>query len=244
MTESTASSATSASKQPSFWEDLLDIYFSPADVFRRQQNQSVWPPMLFVAVAAGLIFFFTYNTLQPIFEAEFMKSVQQQARGAELTAEQLAAPRKFAEMIARFGIGPIMLVTMFVLGVVSWIVGKVVGAKQTFHVALAVAAWAFMPRVLAFVLSGVQGLLLDTSTMTSQLSLSIGPARFFDPETTNPVLFQLLGRFDLFTLWVTVLLAVGLYVTGKVSKGNAAAFGVIMWILGSIPVLRAGFLAS
>ena len=75
---------------------------------------------------------------------------------------------------------------------------------------------------------------MDPAKLTSQLALSIGPARFFDPDTTNPLLFQVLGRFDLFTLWSTVLLAIGLYVTGKVTKDRAVIFGVLIWIVGSI----------
>jgi hypothetical protein len=51
-------------------------------------------------------------------------------------------------------------------------------------------------------------------------------------------MFQMAGRLDLITIWVTVLLAVGLAVTGKVSKGKAAAFGVLIWLVGSLPALR------
>lgn len=246
MTESTASSATGASKQPSFWEDLLDIYFSPADVFRRQQNKSVWPPMLFVAIAIGVVFYFTFNTLEPIFEAEFARSMAQRAptSGPQPTAEQLATGRNMMLGVTRYGLAPIMLVTMFVLGVLSWLLGKMFGSKQTFHAALVVAAWAYMPRVVGTVVNGIQGLLLDPSTLKSALSLSIGPARFFDPDTTNPLLYQLLGRFDLFTIWVTVLLAIGLYVTGKVSKGNAVGFGVLIWLVGGLQAFQAAYVAS
>lgn len=245
MTESTI--ASTPPKQPSFWEDLLDIYFSPADVFRRWQFKSVWPPMLFVAISVGVIFFVTFNTLEPIFDAEFTRGAAQQAAksgGPTPTPEQMERVRGIATATTRYGISIITLVTMFVLGSVSWVVGKVVGSKQTYHAALVVAAWAYMPRVLGGVLGGVQGLIMDPSKLNSQLALSIGPARFFDVETTNPLLYQVLGRFDLITIWVTILLAVGLYVTGKVSKTNAVVFGVLIWIVGSIPMLRAGLLAS
>src|SRR3989338_4729319 len=39
------------------------------------------------------------------------------------------------------------------------------------------------------------------------------------------------------TIWVTTLLAIGLSVTGKVSRGNAAIAGMLVWILGSLPGL-------
>ena len=36
---------------------------------------------------------------------------------------------------------------------------------------------------------------------------------------------------------MTVLLAVGLHVTGKVPKGKAAIAAIIVWILGALPGL-------
>jgi hypothetical protein len=127
---------------------------------------------------------------------------------------------------------------MFVLGSVSWLVGKLFDSKQTFQAALVVAAWAYMPRILGALINAIQGLLMDPAKMTSLLAISLSPARFMDPESTNPILLQMAGRLDLITIWVTVLLAIGLVVTGKVTKGRAAVFGVIIWIVGSLPQIR------
>ena len=65
-----------------------------------------------------------------------------------------------------------------------------------------------------------------------------------DADATNPLLYQLAGRLDLITIWVTVLLAIGLYVTGKVSKERAVIFGILTFIVGSLQALRAGLLAG
>jgi hypothetical protein len=150
--------------------------------------------------------------------------------------------RSVGENFGRYGVGVIMLATMFILGTVSWLVGKLVGAKQTYNAALVVAAWSYMPRVLGVLINGVQGLLMDPEHLTGQLSISLSPARFMDPETSNQLLYQIAGRFDLITIWVTVLLAIGLYVTGKVSKSSAAVFGVLIWVVGSLPALRQGLM--
>ena len=53
----------------------------------------------------------------------------------------------------------------------------------------------------------------------------------------SPALLGLLGRIDLFTIWVTVLLVIGLAVTGKIPRGRAAIAGVVMWFAGALPVL-------
>lgn len=246
MSESTTASVATPPAQPSFWEDLIDIFFSPAGVFRRWQYKSVWPPMLFVAIAMGVIVALTFNTLEPVFDAEIMRSAALQAKKSGLptpTPEQLALGRRIGIAIARYGISIITLLSIFVVGSVAFVVGKMFKSMQTYHAALVVAAWAYMPRLLGTVANGIQGLLMDTSKMTSVQSLSLGPVRFFDPDATNPLLFQVLGRFDLMIIWETVLLAVGLYVTGKVSKSNAALFGVAIWFVGGLLVLRQGYLA-
>lgn len=235
---------SSAPKSQSFWEDLIDIFISPAGVFRRRQNSSFWPPLLFVSLAVGLIVFVTFNTLEPAFTAEFVRGpAKQMAKNPQMNPEMIKRAGEIGNMVARYAVGVIFFFIILVLGLVTWLVGKLVGSKQGFQTAFVVAAWASMPRVLGAVLNGLQGLLLDESKLTGQLALSIGPARFFDPDTTNPLLYQLLGRFDLLTIWVTVLLAIGVYVTGNVSKGRAVAFGILIWIIGSLPMLRQGFMA-
>jgi hypothetical protein len=244
MTESAASAASSKPAQSSFWEDVIDIFFSPADVFRRRQNRSVWPPMLFVAISIGVIVFATFNTLEPIYAAEFTRNTAKVlAKNPQITQDILDKQRVVSESLGRYGIGVLTLVAMFVLGVVAWLIGKIVGSQQTFQAAIVVAAWSYMPRVLGAVIGGVQGLLMDPAKLNSLLSISLSPARFMDPDATNPVLFQFLGRLDLITIWVTVLLAIGLYVTGKVTKERAVVFGILIWIVGSLPVLQRAYVS-
>jgi ABC-type transport system involved in cytochrome c biogenesis permease component len=40
-----------------------------------------------------------------------------------------------------------------------------------------------------------------------------------------------------FTIWVTVLLAIGLHVVGKIPKQQAAIAAVIVWVVGALPAL-------
>lgn len=244
MTEPAVAERTMpAPAQTSFWEDLIDIFVSPAAVFRRRQGKSVWPPLLFVALAIGVIFFVTFDTLSPIFDAEFTRNAaKQMAANPNIKPEQMEVGRKFAGVAAKYASGLFMLITMTILGLFTWLVGKVVGSVANLHDAMNIAAWSYMPRVLGSIAGAIQGLLMDPSKLNSQLSISLSPARFMDPDASNPLLYQIAGRFDLMTIWVTILLGVGVYVLGKVSKGRATVFAVIIWILGALPALRTAFL--
>lgn len=239
-----SSTAPAAPQKASFWEDLIDIFFSPANVFRRNQDKSVWPPLLFVTLAIGVIFFATYNQLAPIFDAEFTREMAKQAAtNKQLTPEVIEKMKGVSGMITRYGFGVIMFFTMLILGAVSWLVGKLVGSAQTFHSALMVAAWSYMPHIIGAVSGGVQGLLMDPASLTGPTAISLSPARFVPPDQMNPIALQFLGRFDLITIWVTILLAIGLYVTGKVSKSRATVFGIIIWLLGALPALRQAYMS-
>ena len=78
---------------------------------------------------------------------------------------------------------------------------------------------------------------VDTSNLNSRYSLTLGLGRFFDPDTTSPILLGLIGRIDVFTIWITVLIAIGLAVTGKISRGKAAIAAAIVWLVGALPTL-------
>ncbi|HEX7020737.1 MAG TPA: Yip1 family protein [Gemmatimonadaceae bacterium] len=252
MTESTSAPTQGSEYTPatpnaptprvSFWEDLVDIFVQPAAVFRRRETASFWPPLLVVTVLMFVIMFATSGVMQPIFDAEFSRSSAELLRkNPQMTQDMLDRGRKIGEFFTRWGLLVAVPVTIFILGAISWLVGKLVASKQAFHAAMVVVAYAYMVRVLGALLSGVQGLMMDPAKLTSQYSISIGPARFLDPDTANKMLLALCSRLDVITIWLTVLLAIGIYVTGRVSKSRAAVFGVLIWLVGSLPALRQAY---
>jgi len=229
---------TAEPKKPekaSLLDDFMDIFYAPSAVFARRANSNFWIPLLIVSVLLGVIFFANRDLIDPIMEAEFARSMAKSSQ--QLTTDQMEAARKFAGtigMIFAF-VGP--PIAMLMLGVVIWIVGKFFDAKQSVNAAVVVAVFSYVPRVVEGVVNRVEGLLIDTSNLNSRYSLTLGLGRFFDPDTTSPILLGLIGRIDVFTIWVTVLIAIGLAVTGKISRGKAAIAAAIVWLAGALPTL-------
>lgn len=224
---------------PSFWEDAIDIFVSPVGVFRRRANDSFWKPFLFVIIVIGVIVVATFDTtMAPITEAEFQRRMA--ASSQKLTADQMATALNLALKFGRL-IAPIAIAFgMVALGFVTWLVSKLFGAKTTVSQAFVVTAWSYFPRVLGVIAGSVQGLLMDPSKLNSALAISLSPARFMDPDTSNPLLYQLAGRLDITVLWETALLAIGIYVTGKISKNAAFGFAVVIFLIGLLPAVQAG----
>ncbi len=217
------------------WEDFIDIFYAPARVYARRAGAGFGLPMLVVTVLIALIAFANTGVMQPIMDAEFSRTAAaQMAKNPQLTPEMMNKGRGIGEAIARYGAIVFVPVGIFLTGLALWLVGKLVGAAESLTAATMVAAYAFLPRVLEGVLSGVQGLLLDPSQLNGRFRLSLGAGRFLDPDTASPVLLAIVGRLDVFTIWVTVLLVIGLAVTGRIPRSRAAVAGVIMWILGGL----------
>jgi hypothetical protein len=139
--------------------------------------------------------------------------------------------------MAKIGAFVFVPIGIFLTGLMLWVCGKLVEAKQTLGQATMVSSFAFMPRAVEGLVVALQGLWLDPSTFNGRWRVSLGVGRFLDPDATSPALVALLGRLDVFTIWVTVLLAIGLAVTAKIPRSRAAVAAAIVWVLGAAPLL-------
>src|SRR6476646_3955294 len=230
--------ATAPTSPASWWEDFIDIFYAPSQVFARRENSGFAIPMLVVTLLVALIAIANSGVMQPIMDAEFTRATAAaMKKNPQVTAEMMAKGRSFGEAIAKYGAFVLVPVAIFLTGLVLWIVGKFFDAKQTLGAAIMVASYAFVPRIVEGVLNGVQGLLLDPSTLNGRFRISLGLGRFLDPDTASPVMLALLGRVDVFTIWVTVLLAIGLAVTGQIPRSRAAIGAIIVWVLGGLYTL-------
>ncbi len=218
------------------WEDYMDIFYAPASVFARRATSGFGLPMLVVTVLLAALFFANRGVLQPVMDGEFARqSAAMMRKNPAITAEQLAKGRDIGE---KFGAIFIVLgtpVAIFFTGIALWLVGKIFEARQTLAAALMVASYAFLPKVLASIAAGVQGMFMDSASMNGAYRVSLGVGRFFDPDVASAMLLAIVGRLDVFTIWITVLLAIGLSVTGGISRGKAALAAAIVWCLGALP---------
>ena len=229
---------TKSPERASLWEDFLEIFINPAAVFERRKASGFWLPLLVVTVAIAGLFLAFRGAMQPIMDAEYNRAIARvMEQNPQLTPEQLATGKAFQERFASIMIVLGVPVAILLVGLVLWMAGKLVGAVQTVGAACMVAAYSFSPRIVERLVEAAQALFLPEEQLTGRGAVSLGPARFFDPNSASPVLSALLLRADVFTLWVTVLLAIGLRVTGKVPMSKALLAAAIVWLVGGLPSL-------
>ena len=226
-----------APAKASLIEDFVDIFFSPRDVFARREKAGYALVMIIVTLLIGGLFIANRGTMQDLMEAETARAMAEAMKqNPGMTQEQAEMGRKFGGYIMTFGVFIGMPIMMFLTGLGAWLTAKMLGASLSYSAATMIATYSFIPHIVESLAVSVQGLLLDTGALTGKFQLSLGVARFLDPEM-SPGLLGLLGRIDVFTLWVTVLLAIGIGVVAKLPKDKVVVAGVIMWVFGALPAI-------
>jgi Yip1 domain len=229
--------APPAAKPAPLWEDFIDIFYAPSSVFKRRENQSPWPAILIISALILIVTFATYNAMSGVFETEVRRQL---AKNPQMTQDLIDKAVKVGSWFTRLG-GLFYPIIIAIAAFFAWLVGKIVGSKQTYQVALVMVGYASIIDVVKAIVAGAQALLMDSTNLTSLNMLATGPARFVDSATVSPYMLAILNRLDLFTIWYTVLLGIGMYVMGKVSKTSAAIFAVIYWLLPTAFALYGAF---
>jgi hypothetical protein len=227
---------TSTVPQASLWEDFIDVFTSPSQVFRRRENSGFGLQLLVLTVLFAAIILGTKSLVQPIMDAEMARQGAHLMRAhPEVTAEQLQKQQAIGEKLGPIFIIIALPIFAMLTGLVLWLVGKLFDSKQTASQGIMVATYAFFPKLLATVVGALIAYLSSPERLNGMARMSVGLGALLDPDKTSPVLLALLARVDVFTLWETALLAIGLQVTGKVSKTNSYIAAAIVWLIGALP---------
>jgi hypothetical protein len=226
-------------EKASLLEDFIDILFSPAKVYARRATAGVGGPLIVVAIICAVLAFVNAGSMQGVIDAEYNRAVAAAMEGnPSMDPAAMEGMRGVMEATFKYGVGIMVIIGMLFLGLGTWLVGKVLGSEMNFGTGLTIAVFAYVPRIIEQMVNAIQGLLLDTSTFTSAKQFSLGVGRFMDPNGPQGML-NAIGRIDVFTLWVTALLVIGLIHAGKVEKTKAMIGGAILWVLGALPFLPA-----
>ena len=220
------------------WEDFVDVFLSPRELFQRRADGKFGLALVVFTVAGALLYFATRSAMAPVMDAEFDRSIAAVMKANPgLTAEQMQGGRKAAETFGAVFVIVGAPVMAFVLGAVVWLVGKLLAGVLSVSQGVTIATFALFPRLLEAALNAIQAGLIDERSITSRFSVSLGVGRFLDPATANPVVFALAGRVDLMTLWITALIGVGLGTIAKIPAGRAALGAALVWVIGALPSL-------
>lgn len=220
------------------WEDMLDIFYAPASVFERRRDGRFALAMIVLIALFTFIALSSQSVLAPLYEAEFTRGMAKAMEAnPQLTAEQLSGMRSFGSIMMIVGSVLFVPLVALLVGAAVRLMGALFDAALTFKLAVMITVFAQFPRALQQLLGVVQGFLLPVESLNSRFAIGFSPARFMDVDATSPLVMALAERFDLFTIWATVILAIGFRVLGKLPGGRAYLAATLVWVIGSLPAL-------
>jgi len=227
--------ATPPAEKASVVEDFIDIFYAPSSVFARREKSGFWVHLLIVSLLFAGFSFASKSVFSQIFDAEFSRGMAAaMAKNPRLTPDVVNSMRPMQEKIASLFVYLGAPLVIFFTAILVWIAAKVMSGKLSFGQSMLVTTLAFIPRLVGSLLGVVQVVLMDTSTFTNRYSLSASPARFMDPDATNAKLFGLVGSLDVFAIWMTILIGIGIAVVGKMPRSKGYLAAAIVFAVGTL----------
>ena len=232
------STSSAPPEKASVIEDFLDIFHAPSKVFARRADGSYGLQLLIVTLLSAGFAFSQRSIIAQIFDVEFTRATTKaMASNPRLTQDMVNAGRPIQEAFATFATYIGTPIFIFILAFFIWVVAKVFSTKVTYAQAAMITTLAWIPRLVGSLITTIQAVVMDTSTLNSMFALSLSPARFMDPDTANPKVFGLAGSLEVFSIWFYILVAIGLSVVAKVPRSKGYLIAGVIFILGSLPAL-------
>ncbi len=237
--------ATAAQPQPekaAVWEDFIDIFYEPRAVYERRRGGKAWPVLLVLTLLLVALFYAWQHAFGAILDVEMQRAAMKRlAEGTELTSDQIQQMRRIGRMFGVIGFAVTFPIGVALTALVTWIVARAMGAVTTFAAMMLVVTYAQIVRVPQFVAGLIESFVMDVSRLDSIHDVGFSAARFMAQPSASPVLLNLATRADVFTLWATALIAIGLEVVAKMPRGKAWATAGLVWIIAALPQVIGAF---
>jgi len=213
---------------------LLYTFIAPSKTMADlRRSASWWVPWLVLSIVS-LTFGFTVDKKigwGQVADNELQSNVKAQAQFEKMTPEQRAGAEKMRPVIFRI-LGyawPVLLLLFLVVnaGVLLVLFNFGFGAKLTFKQTLGISAYGWLPSLIKTLLMITVVFFVAPDSFDINYPVATNPGYFI--PTSMPFWKAFLGVFDLFTVWNTALVAVGISQLSKVKASTA--FGAMFTLL-------------
>jgi hypothetical protein len=215
---------------------IMNVFVDPKKAFTDIVARPTWIVPIVLLVLVSLAFTITYTTkigwdryFHQIADTNTrMQQMDAQARESAIQMQVKFGPI-FGYLFSLIGI-PIMAL---IVGGVVLLVTKLAGASLKFKQTFAIAAWAMLPGLISSALAIVVMFLKNPEDFNLQNPLAFNLAAFLEPPpNTGKFLYSFAKSFDLFTIWMILLVAVGISVAvRKMPFAKALMLVVVPWFL-------------
>jgi hypothetical protein len=214
---------------------LIGVLVSPVKTFASIAERPTWlVAFLVVALVPAISGFLAVPKIdwEEVARTQIENSPFTGELSREQIDEQVEASAKFSPYVV-YAWPFLMAIGVLVLGLVFWGVFTLAGGEASFAKSMAAITHGLMPMVVSSLLS-IPVILgadqLDAEDLQADTIVKSNLA-VFAPDGAGPALLKLLSKFDVFSIWVLVLLILGFSRVTKVKTGLAAAIVLGFWLV-------------
>ncbi len=222
---------------------LIGVFFSPGATFADiAQYPNFIAPLVLAIVASVAV---TETMLAKIgMERIVRTSIERSNRASSMSPEQMDQAiqqgAKIGAIVAHVlgALGPgIFLLILAGIGIL--ILVPIFGAKTNFKTVFSVTCYADMPAVLGALITIPVMLFGDPETFNPQTPMPSNPAFFLDQQTTSKALYAFASSVDIFTIWLLIVLSIGLSAASAHKVKTRSVFLVYfglwaLWVIGKV----------
>ena len=227
------------------FQRIAGVLFAPAETFRDiARKPDILVPLLLILIV-------TYVTIAltvPRMDWDAVVAQQEEAMRkqnpnmSDADMERMAKITKAGGTVFSYVL-PLLFVAWYaIMAGVLLLACRLFGGEGNYKQAFSATVYAWMPMLLAGILGTVvvlaRGGLIDPQAM--QTLVKSNPSFLVDIKE-QPILFSLLSSFDIFTIWLLILLVIGFAALSKLSKAKVAAIVISLWLV--TVVLKLGMAA-
>ncbi len=218
------------------WQRVADTFTAPSKTFEdiKRGNRSWWLPLIVLALASYILFGAVAQRvgIRQTVENQITMNPQAQEQMAKATPEQREKGMQFWTVFteAMFVGGPAlgMLYVLIIAAVLMGTINFGFGGRAKFGDIFAVVYYAWLPQVVKVLLGTAviyAGMAPESFNIKNFAPTNLGA--FLDPTDTAKWLYALATALDAVTIWMAVLLGIGVATVAGVkrSAGYIAVFG-------------------
>jgi hypothetical protein len=215
---------------------ITGVYFDPKKAFADIAARPTWIVPVILMILLAVAFTYTYSTKigwDRYFHqiADTNSRMQQMDAATRETAiqQQIKFGPIFGYIFSVIGIP----ISVLIIGGVLLGVGKMGGASLTFKQMRAIVSYGMLPSLISSILAIIVMFLKNPEDFNLQNPLAFNLGAFLEPPpNTGKFLYAFAKSFDLFTIWMILLMAVGISVAAKkVSLSKAIILVAVPWLL-------------
>jgi len=218
--------------KPNSFQRVIGVLFSPNETFASIARQPDWlvplALILVVSLVSGIVFAQRVDFGAPIREAmEQNKNVtpEQAERAVRIGGSVAKVITYFAPVLS--------LIALLIIAAVLLLAFRVLGGEGDFRQALSVTSYSWMPGLIKSII--LTAIIAARGASAADLATLLrSNLAFLVPMKDNPLLFALLSKIDVFTIWLVVLMVVGFSFVSKFSKAKSAAVVVSLWVVATL----------